>query len=93
MEKPYKYIIFDKKTNKNTEQNQEPVLRDLQTWEPTDSPNVRKLEQTKECYIDTRYRAKLRLYKYWQKLNGIIEPKYEPYKGTEIGKSLPILNF
>ena len=93
MNKPQKYIIFDKRTKAHIEQNREPVLRDLQTYEPTDRPNVFRLEQKKECYIDTRYDARLRLYKYWQKSNGIIEPKYEPFKGTEVGKSIAILNF
>ena len=39
-------------------------------------------------YIDTRYRAKLRLYNY---INGV--KPYRPFEGTEIGKTIPILNF
>lgn len=44
-----------------------------------------------ECYIDTRYEARLRLFYY-------LHPERKPtgksiYKCTEIGKSLPILNY
>jgi hypothetical protein len=92
MEKPYKFSILDLKTNEWNCQDREPLLHELQTWEPT-SENVSKLEQTKECYIDTRYEAKLRLFRYWQKKSGIIEKRYNPFEGTEIGKSIPILNF
>jgi hypothetical protein len=70
----------------------EPRLDELQTWEPT-SANVSRLEQTKICYINTRHEAKTRLFHYWQKKNGIVEKRYNPFEGTEIGKSIPILNF
>ena len=93
MNRPYKYTIFDKKTNEHTETNNAPLLCELQTYEDTDVENVKRLKQTKECYIDTRYDVKLRLFRYWQKLNGISEQVYKPYEGTEIGKSIPILNF
>ena len=49
----------------------------------------KELKQTRTCFVDTRYKAKLRLFNY---LNGG-ECKYNPFKGTEIGKTLPILNF
>lgn len=81
MEKPHKYAIFEK-----TKQGSK-LINETDTY----------------CYwfnqgkyttlIDTRYESKLRLYRYWQRINGIIEPKYEPFKGTEIGKTEPILNF
>lgn len=93
MNRPYKYTIFDNKTGEYTETNIEPLLRNLQTYEPTETPNVGRLTQTKTAWIDTRCEAKLRLYRYWQRINGIIEPKYEPFAGTEVGKSIPILNF
>ncbi len=45
-------------------------------------------------FIDTRYYAKLRLYNYLTfTRKGLKIPRYEPFKGTEIGKSIPILNF
>lgn len=47
--------------------------------------------QLYECYEDKRYLAKLRLFYY-------LHPERKPtgksiYEGTEIGKSLPILNY
>lgn len=95
MEKPYKYSIFCEKTRKVVkETNVEPSLRDLQTWEQTGIDGQTELKQTKTCYIDNRYDAKLRLYNYvaYTK-NGLEIPKYRPFAGTEIGKSIPILNF
>lgn len=43
--------------------------------------------------IDTRYDAKLRLYNWWCTKNEINEPEHKPFKGTEMGKTSPILNF
>lgn len=93
MNRPYKYSIINRKTNELTETNLTPTLRELQTYEPTDKSNVFELKQTKDCFIDTRYEAKLRLYRYWQRMNGVIELEYSPCAGTEVGKILPILNF
>lgn len=79
MNRPQRYTIRDKQTNKYREQNNISGYYmnnpDFDVWE------------------DMRYPARLRLYKYWQKLNGIVEPKYSPFAGTEVGKSIPILNF
>ena len=45
-------------------------------------------------YIDTRYEAKLRLFNYVNFIKkGLEIPKYIPYEGTEIWKSIPVLNF
>lgn len=49
-------------------------------------------------FIDTRYEAKLRLYKYWLrktnfKLWDRLYSGKSIYHGTEIGKTIPILNF
>jgi len=79
MEKPYKYSIYNKATK---------------TWEDTNNLSAYYLNNPLfSVWEDARYPARTRLYKYWQKLNGITEPKYKPYKGTEIGKSEAILNF
>jgi hypothetical protein len=95
MKKPYKFTIICNKTgNTVCQQNQEPQLHFLQTWENTSDPNVRELKQTKTAYIDTRYEAKLRLFNYVNYIKkGLEIPRYKPYEGTEIGKSIPILNF
>ena len=53
-----------------------------------------ELKQTKTCYIDNRYNAKLRLYNYvTYTKNGLDIPKYKPFKNTEVGRTKPILNF
>lgn len=95
MNKPFKYTIICEKTkNVVMETNQEPLLHKLQTWEETTVPNVKELKQTKTVYIDTRYEAKLRLFNYVNFIKkGLEIPRYRPYEGTEIGKSIPILNF
>ena len=95
VKKPFKYtIICDKTKNVVMRTNQEPLLHELQTWEETPDPNVRELKQTKTVYIDTRYQAKLRLFNYVNFIKkGLEIPRYRPFVGTEIGKSIPILNF
>jgi hypothetical protein len=90
MERPYKYSIFNKKTQEWDFTNITPSLHHLQTWEPTENPKIFKLEQTKECYIDTRYEVKKRLFEYLHPEQKI---KYNPFDGTEVGKTIPILNF
>lgn len=95
MNKPFKYtIICDKTKNVVMETNQEPLLHQLQTWEETTDQNVKELKQTRTVYIDTRYEAKLRLFNYVNFIKkGLEIPRHKPYEGTEIGKSIPILNF
>ena len=94
MNRPFKYSIIDNKSGYIYETDISPTIRELQTYERTSDPNKFALKQTKTCYIDTRYEAKLRLYNYINYTNkGLPIPKYEPFKGTEIGISLPILNF
>lgn len=74
--------------------NQEPLLYELKTWEETSEPKVKELKQTRTAYIDTRYEAKLRLFNYVNYTRkGLEIPRYRPFAGTEIGKSIPILNF
>lgn len=94
MDKPYNYVIHDTKDNTWSYTNIEPLTHHLETWEETENPQIKIKKQTKNCYIDTRYKAKLRLYNYiTYTKNGLEIPRYQPYKGTEIGKSIPILNF
>lgn len=95
MLKPYKYFIFcDKTKTVVKETNTEPIKSDLETWESTDDSNVKERKQTKTVYIDTRYKAKLRLYNYvTYTKNGLEIPRYKPFAGTQIGISEPILNF
>lgn len=92
MNKPFKFTIVCDKTGRVYESNSEPILRNLQTYEPTGEPGVSELKQTKTVWIDTRYKARIRLYNFLTfTKKGLPIPKYQPYKNTEIGKSIPIL--
>ena len=93
MNRPYQYTIFCQKTGQTWETNFAPTLRELQTYEPTENPNMFILKQTKVCYIDTRYTAKLRLFNYLKNKTKERLKEYEPYANTEFGKSIPILPF
>jgi hypothetical protein len=95
MNRPFKYFVLCNKTKELLyETNIAPLLHSLQTYEPIEGTNTSKLTQTKTAYIDTRYKARLRLYNYITfTKNGLEIPKYEPFKNTEIGKTIPILNF
>lgn len=77
-QRPYEYEIVCQKTGASTFQNFPPILSDLQTSESTDQKNVWELKQTKICYIDTRYEARLRLWKYKMKKAGYVFQKIKP---------------
>jgi hypothetical protein len=95
MKKPYKYyVICDKTKRVLWFTNTPPLLDELQTWEDTNEPTTKILKQTRTVFIDTRYEAKLRLFNYLNYTKkGLDVPKYKPFYQTEIGKSVPILNF
>lgn len=59
------------------------------------SPRIKEYKQIYTVYEDLRYKAKLRLYNYLRKKQGLstYPPKYKPFEGTEIGKTIAILNF
>ena len=80
MDKPYKYCAIHKETKEIREFDH--------LWL---KPYVFSYENDPwDIYEDTRYKAKIRLYNY---INGIKPVLYQPYAETEIGKSIPILNF
>lgn len=97
MKKPFKYTVFCELTHEVLyETNQEPSLRELQTWQLTTKKGqpCMELKQTRTAYLDTRYEAKIRLYNYFTYTKqGLPIPKFSPFEGTEIGKTIPILNF
>lgn len=94
MKKPFKYFVLcDITKDVLYETNVEPLLHHLQSYVETDDDKVKMLKQTKTAYIDTRYEAKLRLYNYITFKRKVLEiPKYNPYKNTDIGKSIGILS-
>lgn len=75
-QRPFKFTIICKKTGDIREQNHEPHLCELQTWEG--EGDAKKLVQTKLCFIDTRYEAKLRLWKYQMKKLGYTFERIKP---------------
>lgn len=91
MPRPWKYLIFDTIDRElSCYTDTEPVRHELETYQPTDVPDVFKLKQTRIAYVDTRYAAKMRLYNYLLKKCGV-EQSFGGDK--EIGVSKPILNF
>lgn len=91
MNRPFKYFVLCDKTKKVLhETDTPPVTGDLMTYEPTEDPNTKELKQTRTAYIDTRYDAKLRLWRMHLRKRGIAEMG-SPFKGTDIGKNIPIL--
>ena len=95
MERPKKYLVKDLRTGGWEETNMLPHPYMLQEYvAKPDEPNIGILTKVKEVFEDTRYEAKLRLYNYvTYARNGLEIPRYKPFAGTEIGKSIPILNF
>ena len=91
MSRPHRYHILDKITRNWEETDIQPRLDELQTYRPTERPDAFRRGETKACYIDLRYEAKLRLYNYLKKKCGVPEP--ERWADPETGKSKPILNF
>ena len=81
MNKPYKYSVIENNNKSN-----------ISEYNSIESmPYFMRDEKKYTIYIDTRYEAKLRLFYY---LHPEQKPKpYKPYTGTEIGISVPILNF
>ena len=77
MQQPFEFTAINKLTNEVVEYN-----RGLHIHVPYGSVD------NWQRYIDLRYKAKLRLYNY---IHGI--KPYNPFEGTEIGKTIPILNF
>lgn len=65
MEKPYKYFLIHKETKKVIPfigYNGAPTKKDLCEW--VGNNDVKELKQVYDAWIDTRYEAKVRLYKY-----------------------------
>lgn len=93
IKRPFKFTIICTKTGRVFEQNHAPTLDQLETWEDTPEPGIKERRQTKTAYINTRYEAELRLFNYILKKRGLEIPRYKPFDGTQIGKTLPILNF
>ena len=90
---PKKFTIIHKVTKHTIETNIDPSYH--RCVEYIDLENgVQKRICNHEFFINTRYEAQLRLYNYLKyKRNGLEIPSYSPYKNTDIGISVPILNF
>lgn len=64
-ERPYQYFILNNTTKEVIRgTNVEPRADELFTWEPTEDPRVKEKKLTRTAYVDTRYKARLRLFNY-----------------------------
>lgn len=92
MNRPHKFFAVHKHTKEIKEYTSE-MFHPREEWEPIDKKTSKKVMNW-DIYEDTRYEAKLRLYNYLTYTKqGKEIPRYKPFAGTEIGKTIPILNF
>lgn len=96
MNKPYRFYLMHnitKEIKPFVSYRSEPIAFDLYGYVET-SPGIKEYQQIYTAYEDFKYLAKLRLWKYLTYTKqGKEIPKYEPFKNTEIGKTIAILNF
>lgn len=93
MQKPFRYTAINRKTGEIREQNFPPMLHHFQEWEAIDD-KASQLVCNWDFYENMRYKAALRLYNYLTYTKqGKEIPRYRPFAGAEIGKTIPILNF
>ncbi len=96
MQKPVRFTLVHKLTKEEkpfVSYRSEPITEDVSGWVET-SPGIRQKQIIYDVYEDMRYKAKLRLFNYLTYTKqGKEIPTYKPYAGTEIGKTIPILNF
>ena len=91
---PHKYSLFPLFSDAHEKSwpfDFAPFKHDLYGYRMNAEGTIGTYTQLYECYIDTRYEARLRLFYY-------LHPERKPtgksiFAGTEIGKSLPILNY
>lgn len=95
MDRPKRYLVKDLINKTLEETNILPSASRMQKFIADEGcPNIGRLKTVLEVFEDKRYEAKLRLYNYvTYTRNGLEIPKYKPFAGTEIGKTIPILNF
>lgn len=96
MKKPVRFTLIHKVTKKEKDfvsYRTTPILDDVCEWVEIGNGASQYLPMW-DVWEDKRYTAKLRLWKYLTYYKqGREESKYRPYKNTEIGKTIPILNF
>lgn len=88
MQRPYLFTAIHNKTGE-IKMYDHALFHPRTEWEEI-SPGISKEVNNWTVYIDTRHEAKKRL---WHYITGTKPVKYRPFEGTEIGKSIPILNF
>ena len=93
MEKPNRFFAIHNKT-KETKEFNNIMFRPRKERQETETKGTFIEVETWTVQEDTRYKAKLRLQNYVSYTKkGLEIPRYKPFEGTEIGKSIPILNF
>jgi hypothetical protein len=88
--RPFRYSVVyldkDGEIIDEQRQNEAPI-----TWQCKIESEWRRAASYR-AYVRPRYDAEIRLWKYRARKQGL-ETEYRPYKGTEIGKTIPILGF
>lgn len=96
MEKPIRFTLIHKETKVEKpfiSYYSEPLKSDVEEWVSI-SDNVREKRVMWDVWEDTRFEAKLRLWKYIRAKQGNPIKRYNPYPdNSEIGKTIPILSF
>lgn len=96
MKKPVQFTLIHKVTKQQKDfisYRTTPILDDVCEWVVI-GEGVKQYLPMWDVWEDKRYEARLRLWKYLVcNIQGREESKYQPYKNSEIGKTIPILNF
>jgi len=95
MKKPVRFTLIHKGTKEIKDfvsYRSTPIQSDLFEWVKFNNTNSAYIQMW-DAYEDMRYKARIRLYNYVKYTkNGLGIPRYQPYKGTQIGITIPILN-
>lgn len=93
MERPNKFFAIHNQT-KEVRYFNSIMSKPFEGYEETEIKGTFKPANNWTIYEDLRYEAKLRLYNYiTYTKQGLEIPRYKPFAGTQIGISIPILNF
>ncbi len=94
MEKPHRFTMVHRTTKEEkpfSSYYTYPRSSDVSDWLEF-APGQYRMEQVWDVYEDMRFKAKMRLWEYITYFKTRrVKRRYSPYKNTEIGRSIPIL--